>query len=168
MRTYVPATAPLLAGWHSAGLVEAETAFAVTPSLREWYASGDTEELEYAALSDAARASLRLLAADPVASRRRVVLAVDVVEAHPDAALGRSVVRLPQLPTFDTVVAVYIDGAEAEQAVAAAAAAAGVGDAWNERDRVHDGVAEAALEDVEAYELLWYATQEIPELIATR
>ena len=34
------------------------TAYAVTPALREWYAEGDAEELEYAALQEAARASL--------------------------------------------------------------------------------------------------------------
>ena len=47
------------------------TAFAVTPQLREFYAlsdaEADTEELEYAALLAAARASLRLLDVDPIA-----------------------------------------------------------------------------------------------------
>ena len=41
------------------------TAFALTPALRESYTSGSTEELEYVALTDAARASLRLLAVNP-------------------------------------------------------------------------------------------------------
>ena len=35
--------------------------FGVTPAFREWYAQSDTEEMEYAALLAAARASLRLL-----------------------------------------------------------------------------------------------------------
>ena len=52
--------------------------FAVTPALREAYVSGDAEELEYAALTEAARASLRLIAADPVAPPRRVVLAAEI------------------------------------------------------------------------------------------
>ena len=52
--------------------------FAVTPALREAYASGDAEELEYAAMTEAARASLRLLAADPAAPPRRVVLAAEM------------------------------------------------------------------------------------------
>ena len=52
--------------------------FAVTPSLREAYASGDEEELEYAAMTEAARASLRMLAADPAAPPRRVVLAAEI------------------------------------------------------------------------------------------
>ena len=53
-------------------------AFAVTPALREAYASGDDEELEYVAMPPAARQSLRLLAGDQDAPRRRVVLAADV------------------------------------------------------------------------------------------
>ena len=60
-------------------------AFTVTPALREWYAQADLEELEYAALTHAARASLWLLLADPDAPRRRVVLAADV----PDGQAGR-------------------------------------------------------------------------------
>jgi len=43
----------------------------VTPTLREWYAEGDAEELEYAALMAAARASLRLLAHASDAPPRR-------------------------------------------------------------------------------------------------
>ena len=35
------------------------TAFALTPKLRESYAAGDTDELGYAAMMEAARASLR-------------------------------------------------------------------------------------------------------------
>ena len=51
--------------------------FAVTPALREWYSSGDEEELEYVAMTHAARASLRLLHGDsgapapPGGARRR-------------------------------------------------------------------------------------------------
>src|ERR1700749_830397 len=73
MRVYLPATLPGLAGL----LRKAEIgpaplrAFAVTPALREWYASGDLEELEYVAMMHAARASLRLLLADPGAPGRR-------------------------------------------------------------------------------------------------
>jgi len=49
MRVYLPATVSML----DSVLRDAEigpapvTAFAVTPALREWYASGDLEELEY-------------------------------------------------------------------------------------------------------------------------
>src|SRR4051794_41800630 len=52
------------------------TAFAVTPELREWYVDDDADALEDAALHEAARASLHLLAGDADGPRRRVVLAV--------------------------------------------------------------------------------------------
>src|SRR5215472_4944754 len=62
--------------------------YAVTPALREWYSGGDMEELEYVAMMHAARESLRLLAADPNAPRRRVVLAVDVPDQQVIAEAG--------------------------------------------------------------------------------
>ncbi len=87
MRVYLPATLPVLAGVLRAAEIGPAPvqAYTVTPALREWYASADMEELEYAALMYAARASLRLLRADPDAPRRRVVLAADV----PDEQAGR-------------------------------------------------------------------------------
>jgi hypothetical protein len=92
MRVYLPATLPALA----AALEAAEIgpapmqAFTVTPALREWYAQADLEELEYAALNHAARASLWLLLANPDAPGRRVVLAADVPaeQAGRDGGLG--------------------------------------------------------------------------------
>ena len=60
MRVYVPATWPMLRTLVKNGVVSpiGGTAFSLTPKLRESYTSGDEEELEYAALSEAARASL--------------------------------------------------------------------------------------------------------------
>ena len=83
MRVYIPTTLPGLAEAHKAGELGPAPldAYAVTPGLREWYVSDDIEELEYAALNRAAQASLRLLAVDPDAPRRRVVVAVDVPDA---------------------------------------------------------------------------------------
>src|SRR5207245_8284249 len=73
MRVYVPATTVRLRDLESSGQLGAApvTAFAVTPGLREWYVDDDVEALEYAALTEAARAALRLLDADPAAARRR-------------------------------------------------------------------------------------------------
>ncbi|HEX5566673.1 MAG TPA: hypothetical protein VFY14_07040, partial [Streptomyces sp.] len=96
MRVYVPLTLPGLADAHRKGALGPGplTAYAVTPGLREWYVSDDVEELEYAALGRAARASLRRLAVDPGAPRRRVVVAVDVPDgaavADPDRGLEES------------------------------------------------------------------------------
>jgi len=90
MRVYLPYTLPALARL----LAEAQTAapplrgFAVTPALREWYSSGDEEELEYVAMTHAARASLRLLHGDPGAPGRRVVLAAEVPQEHVAGVAG--------------------------------------------------------------------------------
>ena len=82
MRVYLPSTIPALAILLRTGELGPAPVhgFAVTPALREWYASGDVEELEYVALLHAARHSLRLLAADPSAPQRRVVLAAELTD----------------------------------------------------------------------------------------
>lgn len=132
------------------------TAFAVTPGLREWYVDDDLEELEYAASREAARASLRLLAADPTAAPRRVVVAAEV----PDSAvtvrddLDRGVVRVAGPVPLRLVAAVHIDDADAEQAVRAATAVIDAAD-------LGDADAEATVDDAEGFELAWYATQEL-------
>jgi hypothetical protein len=158
MRVFVPATLPLLERWRAARLIDAPTGFAVTPALREWYAAGDTEELEYTALTHAAMASITLLAADGAAPARRVVVAADAQGAVPEAANGRSAVRLASPLGFGTVAAVHVDDPEAEPVVRAAAAAVGAADAG-------DPDAEFAMDEAAALELSWYASQEIPDLL---
>src|SRR5689334_23952208 len=66
MRVYIPATWPMLRKLAKLGRLDpvGGTAFALTPRLREAYLSGDEDELEYAAMGEAARESLRLLAVD--------------------------------------------------------------------------------------------------------
>ena len=88
MRVYLPLTLPALTTALKTGEVGPAPimGFAVTPTLREGYASGDLDELEYVALTEAARASLRQLADDPGAPARRVVLAAEVAEGD----IGRS------------------------------------------------------------------------------
>ncbi len=163
MRVYLPATLPGLAGL----LREAEIgpaplrAFAVTPALREWYASGDLEELEYVAMTHAARASLRLLVAEPHAPRRRVVLAADL----PDEQVGTTTAGFGE-PTLvevlapvplDRVVSGHVDDEVAMADVAKAVAALPAADAGDDDARfVVDGA--------EGHELLWYASQELPHL----
>ncbi|MGK5628599.1 DUF6912 family protein [Streptomyces sp. URMC 123] len=167
MRVYVPLTLPGLAEAHKAGELGPGplTAYAVTPALREWYVSDDIEELEYAALSRAAQASLRLLAADPGAQRRRVVVAVDVPDgaavADPDRGLDQSAVgevRVARAVPFAKVAAVHVDSDDAEPDITAAAAALGAADHGDDDARF-------TVDGAEDHELLWYATQEIPNLI---
>jgi hypothetical protein len=162
MRVYLPATLPGLAGL----LREAEIgpaplrAFAVTPALREWYASGDLEELEYVAMMHAARASLRLLVEDPQAPRRRVVLAADVPDQQVGTTAGfdePTVVEILAPVPLARVVSGHIDGEVAMADVAEAVAALPAADSGDDDARfVVDGA--------EGHELLWYASQELPHL----
>ncbi len=162
MRIYLPITLPGLAAALDSGRLstDGQPAHAVTPALRESYTSADLEELEYAAMSAAARSSLDLLAADPRAPRRRVVIAADVpdqaVRAHPGGVPSRVEVRL-DLPLRE-VAAVHIDDPAAMPDVAAAVEALGPAAAGDED-------AAWVLDAVTDHELLWYAAQELADLV---
>lgn len=186
MRVYIPATIGMLRRLVSDGELAAVagTAFGVTPALRESYAVGTTEELEYAAMADAARASLRLLAssgsplelpgstiesvsAEPSGSdtsangaepARRVVVCADVdgVRLRPD--LDPGAVTLPGPVPNAVIAAVYVDLPAAAEAVRAAAEVVDAAD-------MGDPDAEFILGDADDHDLAWYATQEIPFLL---
>lgn len=173
MRVYVPLTLSRLAEAYKAGELGPGplTAYAVTPALREWYVSDDIEELEYAALGRAALASLRLIAEDPAAARRRVVLAADVPDgalepaepAAPAAAAGTAPAGLGEVRVAGTLglkkaAAVHVDAEDAQEDIAAGAGALGAADQGDEDARF-------TVDGVEDHELLWFATQEIPGLI---
>ncbi len=164
MRVYIPATVAMLKALSADGELAAvgNTAFALTPALRESYASGGDEELEYAAMLDAARASLRLLNTelekDPGAPVRRAVVSADVdgAELRPD--LDYAVVRLAGPVPLKVVAAVHLDTPDAEDAVRAAAAVVDAAD-------LGDPDAEFTMGDAEDHELAWYAPQELPFLL---
>jgi LPS sulfotransferase NodH len=165
MRVYLSATLPLLARAHAAGRYGEPGAFAhaVTPALREWYTEGDLEELEYAALLDAAQGSLRLLSADPGAPRRRVVVAAEVADALVTPAPGepaRSTVALRETVLAGQVVSVHVDDDDAAGDVAAAARALPAAARGDEDARF-------AVDGAEAHELLWYDATEIASLLDT-
>ena len=134
--------------------------YAVTPALREAYASGDEEELEYSALTEAARASLRLLAADPAAPPRRVVLAAEIpagqVRWDPRSGEPGRVLVTGAVPVR-LVASAHVDELEAAADVRAAAEALPAADAGDED-------AEFAVDGAEGHELAWYASQELPYL----
>jgi hypothetical protein len=163
MRVYLPATTTTLQRLLELGAFAAIplTAFAVTPGLREWYVDDDAEELEYAAMMEAARASLRLLDGDESAARRRVVVAADVAEVAVSVRddLDRGVVQVGAPVELAHVASVHIDDADAETAVAAAAAAITAAD-------LGDDAAQDTVDDAEGHELSWYATQEIGAVLA--
>jgi len=165
MRVYVPLTLPGLAEAHKTGELGSGplVAYGVTPALREWCVSDDIEELEYAALSRAALASLRLLADDSGAGRRRVVVAVDVADGAVTADPGLDPAALGEVTVTGAVplakaAAVHVDAGDAEEDVAAAAAALDAADGG-------DDDAQFVVDGAEDHELLWYATQEIPNLV---
>jgi hypothetical protein len=158
MRVYLPSTLPGLARVLQAGQIDPVTAYAVTPALREAYSSGDTEELEYVALLAAARASLGLLAADPQAPSRRVVLAAEVPDAAAIAAEHPAAVTIADPVPITKLADAHVDDAEAAQAVAKAVAALPAAEAGDED-------AEFDVDEAEGHELAWYATQELPHLL---
>ncbi|RCV55717.1 DUF6912 family protein [Marinitenerispora sediminis] len=150
MRIYLPSTLPALAAALDEGAFAPAPlpAYGVTPALRARFADGDEEELEYEAMRAAADASLRLLAADPAARRRRVVVAAEVPEAAVESAQdpddpGAVTVTAP-VP-LKRVASAHVDEEAAAEDVAAAAA--------------EDDPARA-----DEHELLWYATQELRHL----
>jgi hypothetical protein len=164
VRVYLPATTTVLRT-----LVDEErlsgplTAFAVTPQLRRFYsvsdAEADTEELEYAALLAAARASLRLLDVDPLAARRRAVIAADVADAavrplDDDDDVDAGAVRIDADLRLQDVASAHLDGADAQDDVRSAAAVVLEAD-------LGSGDAQFVVDQAEGHELGWYATQEI-------
>jgi hypothetical protein len=159
MRVYLPFTLPTLAKL----LADAKTGapplrgFAVTPALREWYSSGDEEELEYVAMTQAARASLRLLHGDPAAAHRRVVLAAEVPGEQVAAVAGFDEPALVEVKVpigLADVVSGHIDDPLAMADVSAAIAALAAADGGDEDARF-------TVDGAEGHELLWYATQEL-------
>jgi hypothetical protein len=163
VRIYLPATTTVLRTLVDDGVLPGpHTAFTVTPQLRQFYevsdAGADTEELEYAALLAAARASLRLLDLDPVAHRRRVVLAADVPDASvtpvDDPDTDRGAARVQADIRIQDVASAHIDGADAEEEVRAAVNVVLEADLGSED-------AQFVVDQAEGHELAWYARQEI-------
>ena len=163
MRVYVPATSTTLAAFVGSGELEPPiTAFAVTAGVREWYLDDDAEELEYAANGQAVRASLRMVDADPVAVRRRVVLSFDVADAdvtvRDDLDRGAVVVGAPI--AVSGLASIHVDDAEAETTVARAAAVVLEADLGSD-------TSQEIVDDAEGFELSWYAPQELDDVLAT-
>jgi len=162
VRVYLPSTLPAVARLLLAGQVgdSPVRGYAVTPALREWYSSGDIEELEYVAMTHAARESLRLLAADPSAPRRRVVLAAEVPDGQITASPGfdepGSVLVAGPIRTRD-IASGHVDDSRAEAEIEAAVAALAAADDGDED-------AQFMVDGAEGSELQWYATQELADL----
>jgi hypothetical protein len=160
MRVYLPATLPLLREWlDAASASPLGVAYGVTPALREWYREGDIDELEHSASLLAAAVSLDLLAADPAAASRRVVLAVDVDDAQvtPDQD-ERGALRLTEPIPLKRWGSALIDEADAPAAVQTAVAV------LRDRSASVDDV-EFAVGAAEDVDLGWHAVQELRYLL---
>jgi hypothetical protein len=161
MRVYLPGTSNSLRALRDGGsLLPPLTGFAVTPGLREYYLDDDIEELEYAASSEAARASLRLIAGDDGAADRRVVIAADIPDSSVTVRddLDRGVVRVAVEVPIAWCASIHCDDADAEATVAIATRLIDAAD-------LGDADAEEKVDDTEGFELCWYATQELGELL---
>ena len=161
VRVYVPATVPLLALLKDKGELGAASAHAVTPSLREWYAEGDEEELEYVAFTRAAQGALQLLRHDRAAPRRRVVISADVPSdalIREEVELGSSDVLLSRPVPLAAVAAIHVDGEDAREDVAAAADVV-------EEALAGDPDAQFTVDGAEDHELEWFVPAELPHLL---
>ncbi|HEY2947055.1 MAG TPA: hypothetical protein VGJ53_01445 [Micromonosporaceae bacterium] len=163
IRVYVPATVTTLATLQKHGELGPApvAAHAVTPALREWYAEGDEEELEYVAFTRAAQGALRLLRGDVAAPPRRVVISADLGASEvmrEDFELGSSVVRLRSPIPLGAVAAIHVDGPAAAADVAEAAAVV-------EEALAGDPDAQFTVDGAEDHELEWYDVSELDTLI---
>jgi hypothetical protein len=150
LRVYIPFTLPAVAGLLRTGEIGSSPVrgYTVTPALREWYSSGDIEELEYVAMMHAARASLRLLAADPAAPRRRVVLAAEVADQNVGGHAGENfdepaLVLITGPVTVRDIKAGHVDDPAAQPEIGAAVTAVPAADGGDDDARfVVDGAEE--------------------------
>lgn len=164
MRVYLGCTVTELVALHESGQIQGQALpwHALTAAMREWYTTDDVEELEYAALCEAAASSLSLLQGHPSGAHRRIVLAVDVPDAqvrpHPTPAPARSSVLVDGVIQSTMVASVHVDEAEVRPIITAAveslpAALAG------------DEDAQFAQDEADACDLLWFDLSELGELV---
>lgn len=165
MRVYVPATFSLLKELSEQGEISARSGygFAVTPALREFYTSGDEDEIAHSAFEDAALASIRLLAVgdEEKFPHRRVVISADIADENVslDPEMGESVVKLSSSAvSLDSVAAIHVDVQSSEEATAKAIEAI---------DEADLGVEDAELIVGDALDnfLAWYDPSELGALI---
>lgn len=147
MYVFLPSTVPALAALLDKGRLEGEPLTAFTA---EEASGSDAEEAEYDAMYAAAEASLRLLAEDPGAPRRRVVLAAEmpdhVVEHRDRHSDGVARVSIRGGVPYKKLKSAHLDDADAAADIA-------------------EAVADPASGAADGHELLWFAVQELRYLV---
>lgn len=158
MRVYLPLTVRGLTELQRSGRIAPAPlpAHAVLPALRRDWEGADDEELEYAVLMAAAFDSLARIA-ETGDTPRRVVVAADVDDAHVEVGDDLTAVTVTAEVPLARCASLHVDDSESEGEVAQALlrlpeATAG------------DGQALAAVSLTEL-ELMWFATQEIGDLL---
>jgi len=158
-RVYVPLAGAGLRALSQTGELPPGPACAVTPSLREAYApSGvsDDEDLEYVAMTIAARLSLTMLdPADP-ADRRRIVVAADGAVEEVDGPAGQA--RLSDAVPLARIASIHVDTEDLRPVVDAAVHAL---------PSAADGDPSAVglVEVLDGEDLAWFAVQELADLL---
>lgn len=114
------------------------------------------EELEYAALTEAAQDSIGLLTEED--RPQRVVVVAEATTAKPVGDPESSLVEVDEAIPLTRVVAFHLDSLDAADDVAAAR------DAWGAAE-AGDVEAQAVVDRCREHELGWFATQEIGDLV---
>lgn len=163
MRVYLPSTFAGLRGLRAADEIGPAPlhGHAVTPALRESYAVGDTEELEHVAQLAASSDSISLLHEDASVPRRRVVIAVEVPDDSVERADGgdESSVTVSCAVPMSAVHALLVDDPAATDVMDRAA------QAWPAA-QTGDDDALFELDEAGAHDLMWFARQEIDQLLS--
>lgn len=163
-RVYVALNRAELAGLATLAVLGRGSAFAVTPALRAAYpqtGTDDEEELEYVAMTIAARDSLTRLDVDDPQDRRRIVVAADADVRSPGGSAGTThpaQVELAAAVPSAGIVSVHVDTDDVRDLVEAAVHALPMAAAG-------DQPAIAVVDALDGEDLAWYATQELCELL---
>lgn len=156
MRVFLPLTWSMLAALAATGATAAALpAYAVTTAVRDALPMADEDELDYAALLAAGEHCLALLAAAPAEPARRIVVVavLDDQDVQPEAAQRPGAVQVGAPVALTRITAVFVDEPAAVPAVRTAI------------DRLR-GPGDQVEQTLQEHELLWYAGQEIADLLA--